>query len=54
LFADVANYKSLAEKLDPEEIHNIMDGCFQILMQEIHRFEGTINQFTGDGIMATL
>jgi class 3 adenylate cyclase/tetratricopeptide (TPR) repeat protein len=52
LFADVANYTSLAEKLDPEEVHQIMDGCFKILMDEIHRYEGTINQFTGDGVMA--
>jgi class 3 adenylate cyclase/ribosomal protein L40E len=52
LFADVANYTSISEKLDPEEIHEIMDGCFKILMDEIHRHEGTINQFTGDGVMA--
>ena len=52
LFADVASYSSLSEKLDPEEVHQIMDGCFQILMEEIHRYEGTINQFTGDGVMA--
>ena len=52
LFADVANYTSICEKLDPEEVHQIMDGCFKILMDEIHRYEGTINQFTGDGIMA--
>ena len=52
LFADVANYTSISEKLDPEEVHQIMDGCFKILMDEIHRYEGTINQFTGDGIMA--
>jgi class 3 adenylate cyclase/tetratricopeptide (TPR) repeat protein len=52
LFADVANFTSLSEKLDPEEVHQIMDGCFKILMDEIHRFEGTINQFTGDGVMA--
>jgi class 3 adenylate cyclase len=52
LFADVANYTSIAEKLDPEEVHQIMDGCFKILMDEIHKFEGTINQFTGDGVMA--
>jgi class 3 adenylate cyclase/tetratricopeptide (TPR) repeat protein len=51
-FADVANYTSIAEKLDPEEVHQIMDGCFKILMNEIHKFEGTINQFTGDGVMA--
>jgi len=51
-FADVANYTTLSEKLDPEEVHQIMDGCFKILMDEIHRYEGTINQFTGDGVMA--
>ena len=52
LFADVANYTSISEKLDPEEVHQIMDGCFKILMDEIHQYEGTINQFTGDGVMA--
>jgi len=52
LFADVANYTSMSEKLDPEEVHQIMDECFRILMDEIHKFEGTINQFTGDGVMA--
>ena len=36
LFADVANYTSVSEKLDPEEVHQIMDGCFKILMDEIH------------------
>jgi class 3 adenylate cyclase/tetratricopeptide (TPR) repeat protein len=51
-FADVADYTALAEKRDPEEVHQIMDGCFKILMDEIHRYEGTINQFTGDGVMA--
>jgi class 3 adenylate cyclase/tetratricopeptide (TPR) repeat protein len=52
LFADVANFTAISEKLDPEEIHGIMDGCFRILMNEIHKHEGTINQFTGDGVMA--
>ena len=52
LFADVANFTAISEKLDPEEVHQIMDGCFKILMDEIHQLEGTINQFTGDGVMA--
>jgi class 3 adenylate cyclase/tetratricopeptide (TPR) repeat protein/ribosomal protein L40E len=51
-FADVANFTSISEKLDPEDVHQIMDGTFKILMDNIHRFEGSINQFTGDGIMA--
>ena len=52
LFADVANFTPMAEKLDPEEVHQIMDGCLRIVMDEIHKYEGTINQFTGDGVMA--
>ena len=42
LFGDVANYTSMAEKLDPEGVHQIVDGCFRILMDEIHRYERTI------------
>jgi hypothetical protein len=34
-FADVANFTAMSEKLDPEEVHAIMDGCFKILMDEI-------------------
>jgi predicted ATPase/class 3 adenylate cyclase len=52
LFADVSQYTAMSESLDPEEVHQIMDGCFKILMDEIHMYEGTVNQFTGDGIMA--
>lgn len=52
LFADVAGFTHISESLDPEDVHGIMDGCFKILMDEIHKYEGTINQFTGDGVMA--
>jgi hypothetical protein len=52
LFADVVGFSTLSERLDPEAIHTIMDGCFEILSRAVHRYEGTINQFTGDGIMA--
>jgi class 3 adenylate cyclase/tetratricopeptide (TPR) repeat protein len=50
--AGVDNYTSMSEKLNPEEVHQIVDGCFQILMDEIHKYEGTITEFTGDGVMA--
>jgi predicted ATPase/class 3 adenylate cyclase len=52
LFIDVADSTRIFEKLDPEEVHDIMDGCFKIAMDDIHGFEGTVNQFRGDGIMA--
>ena len=52
LFADVKGSVELAEKVDPEEWHRILDRFFAILSEGVHRFEGTVNQFTGDGIMA--
>jgi class 3 adenylate cyclase/tetratricopeptide (TPR) repeat protein len=52
LFADIAGFTSLAEGRDPEEVHQIVDRCFEAITAEVHRFEGTINQYTGDGVMA--
>src|SRR5262245_21729647 len=52
LFADVQGSLELAEGLDPEEWHGVLDRFFQILSDGVHRFEGTVNQFTGDGVMA--
>jgi class 3 adenylate cyclase len=52
LFADVKGSMDLAQTLDPEALHRIMDRFFEILADGVHRFEGTVNQYTGDGIMA--
>ena len=52
LFADVVNSTLITESIEPDEVHRIMNDCFQILMEKIHKYEGTINQFSGDGIMA--
>ena len=52
LFADVKGSMELAEQLDPETWHGIMDRFLQLLAEGVHRFEGTVNQYTGDGIMA--
>jgi class 3 adenylate cyclase len=52
LFADVKGSMDLGEKVDPEEWYRIMDRFFQILSDGVHRFEGTVDKFTGDGIMA--
>ena len=51
-FADIKGSMELAEQVDAEDWHAILDDFFQILAAGIHRFEGTINQYTGDGIMA--
>ena len=52
LFADVTGSMDLAEHTDPEDWKRIMDGFFGILCGGVHRFEGTVDKFTGDGIMA--
>ena len=52
LFADVKSSMEFSEALDPEAVHDVMDRYFQILADGVHRFEGTVNQYTGDGIMA--
>jgi len=52
LFADVARSMELAEQVDPEDWHRLLDRLFAILAGGVHRYEGTINQYTGDGIMA--
>jgi adenylate cyclase len=52
LFADCVGFTALSSRLDPEDLHGIMDGCFHHVMEAVHRYEGTVNQFTGDGVMA--
>src|ERR1700733_3965284 len=38
LFGDIANFTGLSEKLDPEEVHRIVQRCFELVGAEIHRF----------------
>jgi class 3 adenylate cyclase len=52
LFVDVQGSTELAGALDPEEFHTVMNEAFQIMLDAVHRWEGTVNQFTGDGVMA--
>ncbi|MGA2938961.1 MAG: AAA family ATPase [Syntrophobacteraceae bacterium] len=51
MFAEVDKSAAAFGKLDPEAVHEIMDGCFRILLDEVHRFEGTVNQFLGNDVM---
>jgi class 3 adenylate cyclase/tetratricopeptide (TPR) repeat protein len=52
LFADVSGSMDLAEHEDPEEWRKIMQRFFALLADAVNRFEGTVDKFTGDGIMA--
>jgi class 3 adenylate cyclase/tetratricopeptide (TPR) repeat protein/energy-coupling factor transporter ATP-binding protein EcfA2 len=51
-FADVTNFTSISERLDPEEVHGLIRKALVFITAEIHRYEGTIVQFLGDGVMA--
>ncbi|HUR42024.1 MAG TPA: adenylate/guanylate cyclase domain-containing protein [Verrucomicrobiae bacterium] len=52
LFADIKGSTRLAEQAGAEAWHDILDRFFSILSESVHRYEGTVNQYTGDGIMA--
>jgi class 3 adenylate cyclase/tetratricopeptide (TPR) repeat protein len=52
LFADIKGSTKLLEPLDPEEAQKIIDPVLHIMMDAVHRYEGTVNQVLGDGIMA--
>ena len=52
LFADVKGSMELLAERDPEEAHRLLDPVLEHMMEAVHRYEGTVNQVMGDGIMA--
>ncbi len=52
LFCDLANSTALAERIGAEAMHGLLNRFFDLALAEVHRYEGTINQFLGDGFMA--
>jgi class 3 adenylate cyclase len=52
LFADLKGSTELIRDLDPEAAQHLLDPALQRMMDAVHRFEGTVNQVLGDGIMA--
>jgi class 3 adenylate cyclase/tetratricopeptide (TPR) repeat protein len=52
LFADLKGSTELIRDLDPEAAQRLLDPALQYMMDAVHRFEGTVNQVLGDGIMA--
>jgi class 3 adenylate cyclase len=51
-FADIKDSTELIRDLDPEDAQKLLDPAIHIMMEAVHRFEGTVNQVLGDGIMA--
>lgn len=52
MFADISGFTALSEKLDPEEVRNLMNACFDRLVPAILKYEGKIDKFIGDAVMA--
>src|SRR5439155_21004993 len=52
LFADLKRSMELLADRDPEEARQILDPVLEQMMEAVHRYEGTVNQVMGDGIMA--
>src|SRR5262249_10918064 len=51
-FTDIKDSTRLIEGLDPEAAQQLLDPALRLMMDAVHRYEGTVNQVLGDGIMA--
>jgi len=52
MFCDMEGFTRLSEMLGIEDAYSIMDEVYEILIHKVHDYEGTVNEMTGDGIMA--
>jgi class 3 adenylate cyclase len=52
LFADVVGSTELIRDRDPEEAQQLLDGAVRMMMDAVHRYEGTVCRLMGDGLMA--
>ncbi len=52
LFADLSGFTSLSERLDPEEVRAFQNALFEALAQAIERYDGFVEKFVGDAVMA--
>ena len=52
MFTDISGFTQMSEKLDPEEVINIINSCFKKLTEIIYRYEGTVDKYMGDCIIA--
>ena len=52
VFCDISGFTALAEKMDPEKVRELINACFDQLVPVVQKYEGTIDKFIGDEIMA--
>ncbi|CAB1083954.1 Adenylate cyclase (EC [Olavius algarvensis Delta 1 endosymbiont] len=52
MFCDMVGFTPLVDKIGPADAYGLMDKVYEILIRQVHELEGTVNEMTGDGIMA--
>jgi len=52
MFCDMEGFTPFADRFGPEETYAVMNQIYEILIHKVHDYEGTVNEMTGDGIMA--
>jgi class 3 adenylate cyclase/DNA-binding CsgD family transcriptional regulator len=52
LFADLVGYTALSAQVGEEGLFTLTDELYELLIHEVHRYEGTVNELTGDGLVA--
>jgi predicted ATPase/class 3 adenylate cyclase len=52
LFVDLSGFTSLSEKMDSEELYSLIEQYIRILVNDVYKYEGTVDKLTGDGLMA--
>ncbi len=52
LFADLVGFTTLSESRDPEQVKNLVDACFQLLVRDVTSFGGQVDKIIGDAIVA--
>ena len=52
MFCDMEDFTGIAERFGSEEAYSIMDEIYETLIHKVHEYEGTVNEMTGDGILA--
>jgi len=52
MFADISGFTAMSEKMDPEQVRDMMNACFEHLVPVVTKYEGMVDKFIGDEIMA--
>ncbi len=52
LFVDLSDYTRLSSKLDPEDLYDLIQQYIHLLANDVYKYEGMVDKFTGDGLMA--